>query len=179
MIEDAYLISLTLIFTSIGALGRVLFGISKVFNSTVDLHWFLFNMRRVGVEMVVSMLLGTLGMITIIECGWAPPAMSVKGGAILCGLLGPDILKFITKKLGISKAFDIRFTDQQVALAEFNPRQIAALEYMKKNKIITNSVYQEINQTSQVTAKRDLMQLARKKKVKKVGNGKGTYYKSA
>lgn len=179
MIDDIYLISLALIYASVGALARAVFGLFKAYDSTVDIHHFTFNWRRVLLEIFVSVFLGTIGIIIISEAGWSPPLLGIKSLALLGGLLGPDILKFITKKIGITKAFDIRFTDEQVLLAEFNPRQIAAIRYLKENGMINNSIYQELNQTSDVTSKRDLTQLVRKKKVKKFGRGKATYYKSA
>jgi hypothetical protein len=179
MIDDLYLICVALVYAFIGALARAVFGLFKVQNSTVDLNFFGFNWRRVALEICVSVILGTIGIIIITEAGWTPPALNIKALALVGGLFGPDILKFITKKMGITKAFDIRFTDEQVLLAEYNPRQIAALKYLKENGMINNSIYQELNQTSDVTSKRDLAQLARKKKVKKFGRGKATYYKSA
>jgi ATP-dependent DNA helicase RecG len=85
-------------------------------------------------------------------------------------------MTFITKKVGITKAFDIRFTDEQVLLADLNSRQINAMRYLRDNVKITTSIYQKINQTTAVTAKRDLSQLVRKGKVKRMGRGKSTYY---
>lgn len=177
MIDDFYMISIALVYASIGALARAMFGLFKAYNSTVDIHYFTFNWRRVCLEICVSVILGTVGIIIISEAGWSPPLLGLKSLALLGGLLGPDILKFITKKMGMTKAFDIRFTDEQVLLAEFNPRQVAALKYLRDNKMITSSIYQELNQTSSITAKRDLTQLARKKKVKRVGSARATYYK--
>ena len=179
MIDDFSLISLALVYASIGALARTLFGLFKAYNGTVDIRQFRFNWRRVVLEICVSVILGTVGIIIISEAGWSAPLLGIKSLALLGGLLGPDILKFITKKMGVTKAFDIRFTDEQVLLAEFNPRQIEALKYIRDNKMITSSIYQKINQTSTITAKRDLSQLARKKKVKRVGRGKATHYESS
>jgi hypothetical protein len=177
MIDDPYLISVSLIYVCIGALARALFGLVKTWNSTVDINHFGFNWKRVLMEIVSSILLGIIGILIISESPWSAPSFSMKGLALLGGLFGPDTLKFITKKLGITNAFDIRFTDQQVMLAEFNPRQIAALEYMKKNRIMTSSIYQEINQTSSMTSKRDLATLVKKGKVKKCGKSTATCYK--
>lgn len=177
MIDDFYLISVVLVYASVGALCRALFGLFKAYTNTANTSEFTFNWRRVVLEIVVSILLGTFGVVIISEAGGMGLNLGLKALALLGGLFGPDILNFITKKLGITNAFDIRFTDQQVALAEFNPRQIAALEYMKKSKIMTSSIYQQINQTTPITAKRDLTQLTRKNKVRRVGSARATCYK--
>lgn len=178
MIEDFSLISLAFAYATIGALMRALFGLYKAYNNTVDIRRFSFNWRRVVLEICVSILIGTFGVVIITEGGGMGLTFNLKTLALLGGLFGPDILTFITKKIGISKAFDIKFTDEQVLLADLNPRQINALRYVRDKGKITSSTYQKINQTSMITAKRDLSQLARKKKVKRVGRGKSTYYES-
>jgi len=57
-----------------------------------------------------------------------------------------------------------------------NMRQILVIEYLKKNKFITNSIYQEICETSKRTAIRDLGILIELNIINKVGEGKNTKY---
>lgn len=176
MIEDFSLILVALVYAAIGALMRALFGLYKAYNNTVDIRRFSFNWRRVILEVCVSIILGTFGVIVITEGGGMGLTFGFRALALIGGLFGPDILTFITKKVGITKAFDIKFTDEQVLLADLNSRQINAMRYIRDNGKITTSIYQKINQTSAVTAKRDLSQLVMKEKVKRMGRGKSTYY---
>jgi ATP-dependent DNA helicase RecG len=68
-------------------------------------------------------------------------------------------------------------SDEEVQLANFNERQINAISYLRRNKKITKKEYQKLNQTTHDCTKKDLNQLLRKKKLKKYGSGKSTYYK--
>jgi ATP-dependent DNA helicase RecG len=58
-----------------------------------------------------------------------------------------------------------------------NERQLIAIEYLKNNDFLTNSIYQDICKTSERTASRDLEQLTNKKILIKIGEKKGTIYK--
>jgi len=58
-----------------------------------------------------------------------------------------------------------------------NKRQLIAVEYLKNNDFLTNSIYQDICKTSERTASRDLEQLTNKKILLKIGEKKGTKYK--
>jgi hypothetical protein len=178
MIDDLYLICIVIIYASIGALGRVLFGLFKALRETANTGEFTFNWRRVVVEFAASVLLGTVGVVIISESGGMGLNMVVKALGMVGGLFGPDILGFIAKKFGITTAFDIRFTDEQVMWADLNSRQINAMRYLKVCNRMTNMIYQKINQTNPNTAKSDLNQLVRKGKLQKYGDGKKTYYKT-
>jgi ATP-dependent DNA helicase RecG len=57
-----------------------------------------------------------------------------------------------------------------------NDRQLLAIEYVKKNKVITSGVYQELTNITERTATRDLNVLTDLKVFKKVGYKKGTKY---
>lgn len=68
----------------------------------------------------------------------------------------------------------------EAALAGFNlnGRQIHAIAYIKKNQIITNSIYQSEFNASKRTASRDLEDLLSKGLLEKVGTtGKGVHYR--
>lgn len=69
--------------------------------------------------------------------------------------------------------FSVRFKKE---FANLNKRQIQALIYIKENGSITNSKYQEINNITRETAKRDLAELVKLKIIDKVGTGKTTKY---
>lgn len=177
MIDDLYLICIVIIYASVGALCRTLFGLYKALRDTANTGEFTFNWRRVLVEMCTSVLLGTLGVVIISEGGGMGLNFGLKALAVLGGLFGPDILNFISKKIGMTTAFDIRFTDEQVTFADLNSRQINAMRYLKIANKMTSLIYQNINHTSPRTAAYDLTQLVRKGKLAKFGNGKSTYYK--
>jgi hypothetical protein len=176
MIEEFYLISVVLVYAAIGAMMRALFGLYKAYNNTADIRMFSFNWRRVMLEVCVSIILGTFGVVIITEAGGMGLSFGSKSLALLGGLFGPDILTFITKKIGITKAFDIKFTDEQVELAAFNPRQANAMKYLKDNGRITNTIYQRLNHTTHSIAAKDLAQMVTMKKLEKSGIGKATCY---
>lgn len=57
-----------------------------------------------------------------------------------------------------------------------NQRQIKAVLFLKEKGKITNKEYQEINNTLDRTALRDLEKLLEIDIIQKVGEKKGTYY---
>ena len=57
-----------------------------------------------------------------------------------------------------------------------NERQLLAIEYVKKNGVITSGIYQEMSNVTERTATRDLNVLTDLKVFKKVGQKKGTKY---
>jgi ATP-dependent DNA helicase RecG len=58
-----------------------------------------------------------------------------------------------------------------------NERQINAVLYVKENGKITNKEYQELNNTIDRTALRDIEELMDKDILKREGDGKNTYYR--
>ena len=69
--------------------------------------------------------------------------------------------------------FSVKFKKE---FTKLNKRQIQALIYIKENGSITNSKYQEINNITRETAKRDLAELVKLEIIDKVGTGKTTKY---
>ena len=55
--------------------------------------------------------------------------------------------------------FKNKLTEEQLRKQGLNERQILAITYLKQHPIITNKIYQEICDTSERTALRDLDQL--------------------
>ena len=73
--------------------------------------------------------------------------------------------------------FKDKYTDTHLKKLGLNERQIKAVFYTKTNKKITNKVYQEINDTSRMTATRDLQELIEKGLLKgSKMKGAGSYY---
>lgn len=62
------------------------------------------------------------------------------------------------------------FTEQQLAEAELNERQLKVLRYMQENKtVMTNSTYQDLAVTTKKTATRDLQDLVEKRFIINLG----------
>ncbi|MFH8119299.1 MAG: hypothetical protein QXS37_00615 [Candidatus Aenigmatarchaeota archaeon] len=168
---DLHLIASFMFYSSLGAITRALFGIYKAYVSVID---FRIDWRRVLIEIIASIFFGTFGALILKEVGVFNFSMVIT--ALIAGFFGADIVSLITKKFGLTKSLEVKVVEQQVALSEFNQRQIAALEYLKNHKKITNSIYQKLNQVDINTAKRDLAKLVKKGKLKRFGKGKSTYY---
>jgi hypothetical protein len=171
MLSDFVLILGFMFYSAFGAITRAFFGIYKAYTSVA---MFKVDWKRVVVEIAASIFFGTFGVIILQEIGVFKFSMNIT--ALIAGFFGADIVNLITKKLGLTKGLEVKVTEQQVALAEFNERQIAALEYLKTHKRITNAMYQKLNSTTIDVAKRDLTQLVKKGKLKRFGKGKATYY---
>lgn len=73
--------------------------------------------------------------------------------------------------------FKDKYTEKHLLSIGLNQRQIKAVLYTKENEHITNSIYQEICETSERTASRDLENLTEQKIFEKYGEKKGTKYK--
>ncbi|MDV7391320.1 hypothetical protein RZS08_08215, partial [Arthrospira platensis SPKY1] len=62
---------------------------------------------------------------------------------------------------------------------DLNARQVKAVLYVKERGRITNKEYQEINNTTDRTAIRDLETLIQLNIIKRIGEKKGAYYELA
>jgi len=102
------------------------------------------------------------GTIKIIEsckeAGLPEPLLKEEQGGFLCTI------------------FKDRFTEEQLKNLGLTERQIKSVEYLKKNRKITNSDYQKLCDVSERTALRDLDGLSTKGILQKKGEKKGTYY---
>jgi len=95
-----------------------------------------------------------------------------------CAKVGLPDPKFEIMSGGIAVTFfKDRFSEQWLIEQQLNDRQLRAVMYLKKNDYITNSIYQDVCQTSERTASRDLEQLTEKQIFIKTGERKGTKYK--
>jgi len=69
------------------------------------------------------------------------------------------------------------YTESYLKTTGINERQIKAISYVKKNKIITNKNYQEINDIGKTIATEELSELVKKELLKKLGSkGKSSKY---
>ncbi len=73
--------------------------------------------------------------------------------------------------------FKNNLTEEQLIRLGLNTRQVKAVFFVKEKGKITNKEYQEINETSDRTALRDLENLTELNVFVKDGEKKGTYYK--
>lgn len=68
------------------------------------------------------------------------------------------------------------YTEDYLKDLQVNERQLKAVRYVKETGKITNKEYQEINQTTRETSKRDLEVLVNKGVIKRRGKGRTVYY---
>lgn len=173
MIVDVAMILAFMFYSAFGAITRALFGIYKAYSSVV---MFKIDWARVGVEIVASMFFGTFSSILLQEVGGLKVGMTVT--ALIAGFFGADLIALISKKVGLTKGIEVRVTEQEVGYADFNERQIAALQYLKTHKRLTNKMYRKLTQASRSAAKRDLAQLVSKEKIRKISKGRYAYYEA-
>ena len=75
--------------------------------------------------------------------------------------------------------FKNKYSADQLQKLGLNERQVKAVLYVVENGSITNSQYQQLCNTSERTALRDLEELLDKGVFVKTGLKKGTFYKLA
>ncbi len=71
------------------------------------------------------------------------------------------------------------FNEKHLQSLDLNVRQVKAVLYVKEKGRITNKEYQDINNTTDRTALRDLETLIELKIIKRIGEKKGAYYELA
>lgn len=102
---------------------------------------------------------GTVRIIeTCKEAGLPEPELTERDGGFLVTL------------------FKDNLTEEQLVKLGLNVRQVKAVQYVKERGKITNKEYQEINNTSERTASRDLEELFQKSVFDRIGDGKSTHY---
>jgi len=167
---DIVLIATFVAYSSFGAVTRTVFGIYRAYSSFMS---FKVSWQRVAIEILASMLFGTFGALLLSELGVWKIGISIT--AILAGFFGADVITLLTKKFGLSKGIEVKVVES-VEYPNLNIKQQKAVQYMKKNGSITNTIYQKTNQVSNNSAKWDLRILAAKKIIKKIGNGRSASY---
>ena len=130
--------------------------------------------KRVLFEIVASILFGTFGVYVLDELHVFNFSSNII--AVLAGLLGPDTIKLITKKIGMTSSSMAVVSKQQLAKPGLSPRQINSLQVARKTGRITNRVHQQINHVSHRSAAWDLKQLVDKGVLVQRGSGRSSYY---
>jgi ATP-dependent DNA helicase RecG len=106
---------------------------------------------------------------------WGRGTINIINECINTGLPEPI---FKSEFGGISVTlFKDKYTEKHLQEVGLNERQIKAVYYAKEKEFITNSIYQELCDTSERTASRDLENLTVLNVFKKFGEKKGTRYK--
>lgn len=158
-------------FASLGAVVRSVLGVYKVYTAYPE---FVLEKRRIGFEILASVLFGTFAVFLLRELGLFSFGLNV--AALVAGLLGADLINLITKRLGLTKSLQVVVSRQQMGLADLNEREIKALEYAKSNGKVTNRTYQKINETTRDVARRELNQLVKTGRLLRSGDYKKTHY---
>ena len=105
---------------------------------------------------------------------WGSGTLKIIKSCLEAGLPEPEMKE---QDGGMSVTiFKNRFTEDQLNKLGLNSRQLKAVNYVLEHINITNAIYQEICQTSERTASRDLENLVELKIFKKIGEKKGTIY---
>jgi predicted HTH transcriptional regulator len=93
------------------------------------------------------------------------------------GLPEPEFVSVRNLEFKTILARDV-FTEANLIQMRLNERQIKAVKYIKEHGQITNTEYKDMVGVSKATATRDLVELARKGLIEKIGvTGRGTSYK--
>jgi len=161
-------------FAFLGSGVRILWGIYKAYTSLLGLK---LSRSRIITEFLLSMLFGIFGGVFLSDIGIF--TIGINFGCAVSSILGPNVVDVIVKKFGFTKKMEVIVSDQQLGFAEYNHRQMNAMEYVLAQGRITNGVYQKINNTTCDVAKYELKSLVDKKKLKMVGEKKGAVYVSA
>lgn len=171
MMEAIDMLLSILPYAMLGSCVRVTWGIYKAYTTLlgVRIAW-----KRIFVELLAGIVFGIFGGVLLSTIGVFSIGMSL--GTLVASLLGANVIELIAKKFGWSKKMDVVVSEQQLGFAELNSRQISAVQYVKAQGSITNRTYQKINQTTKDVAKYELAALVRKRKLKKIGKGKGVHY---
>lgn len=102
---------------------------------------------------------------------WGRGTLTIIEETVKSGLSTPV---FRTRQGGLEVIFSrdpLRSLDSKtsILIQKLSPRQQKAIEYLKQNSEINNSIYQDLNNISKPTATRDLQQLVAMKLIKKTG----------
>lgn len=106
---------------------------------------------------------------------WGRGMLKIYNACKEAGLPEPEIKEFQTGLL--VTLFKNNRTTEQLTKLGLNERQLKAVEFVKENGKITNSEYQNLNETSDRTSSRDLENLVKLSVFVKEGEKKGTSYK--
>jgi len=168
---DMALLFAFILYSSIGSCMRALFGIYKAYGSNLLTR---ITLQRVAIEVVASILFGTFASVLLNELGWVTVSMEVV--AMISGFFGADLVSVISRKVGIRGVMRVQLAEEMMEYADLTERQETGIRYLKKHGRVNNDSYQKLNGISHSSAKRDLQDLLKMKRIKKHGIGRGVYY---
>lgn len=160
-----------LTFSMIGAVTRALFGLYKSYHRK-NLDRVVF--RSFLIEIIASLFFGTFASLILQEIGWLD--VSIEITSMISGFFGADLLSIVSKKIGLKGKLSVKMAEEVFEHPELNQRQVNGMRYLEKNGRITNDIYQNLNGITHSSAKYDLKRMLELKKIRKKGNGRGTYY---
>ncbi len=158
-------------YVAFGSFIRILLGVYKAYDTFPD---FQPEFKRLAAEMMFSICFGGLGLLVLSEMHVFNFGLEI--AAIIMGVLGPDTIRIITKKVGIIKPTEAIVSEQQMKNADLSGREIRALEYVKRYGRITNKIYQKLNQIDHDIAKKELHILVEKGRLMRTGYNKNSQY---
>ena len=168
---DVAMLFAFVLYSAIGACTRALFGVYKAYGSNLLNR---ITVQRVIIEIVASVFFGTFTSLLLLELGWINVSMEVV--ALLSGFFGADLVSVISRKVGIRGVMRVQLAEEMMEYADLTERQEAGIRYMKKHGRVTNDTYQKLTASTHDMTKHDLSKLVRMKRIRKHGNGRGTYY---
>ena len=168
---DVALLLAFMLYSAIGACTRALFGVYKAYGSNLLNK---ITMQRVVIEIAASVFFGTFASILLQELGWL--AVSMEAVALLSGFFGADLIGIVSKKVGLRTGLKVQLAEEMMEYADLTGRQEAGIRYLEKHGRITNDTYEKLTSSTHDSAKYDLQQLVRMKRIRQHGSGKGTHY---
>jgi len=159
------------VYAFFGALMRILWGMWKAEDSILNVK---LSGRRIVFEFLISIGFGIFGGQLVTDLGIVKFGINIS--TLISSLIGPNVIETIAKKFTFTKKMEVIVSDQQINASNLNFREMNALEFLKENGRITNSIYQRLNRTTHDVAKHELDLLVSIKKLKRKGSNKLTYY---
>jgi ATP-dependent DNA helicase RecG len=108
---------------------------------------------------------------------WGRGTIKIINECKKAGILEP-VFTYDSSDISVEFRKDI-YNEKHLQSLDLNVRQVKAVLYVKEKGRITNKEYQDINNTTDRTALRDLETLIELKIIKRIGEKKGAYYELA
>jgi ATP-dependent DNA helicase RecG len=108
---------------------------------------------------------------------WGRGTIKIINECKKAGILVP-VFTYDSSDISVEFRKDI-YNEKHLQSLDLNVRQVKAVLYVKEKGRITNKEYQDINNTTDRTALRDLETLIELKIIKRIGEKKGAYYELA
>lgn len=164
-------VPVVILYAFFGAMMRIFWGMWKAEETILNVK---LSARRIVFEFFVSVGFGIFGGQVVNELGIVKYGINIT--TLVASLIGPNVVEVVVKKFNFSKKMDVIVSDQQVTSGIMNIRETNALEFVKNNGTITNSIYQNLNRTTHDVARYELDMLVKMKKLRRRGKNKSTFY---